>query len=497
LATEAGAESMGRRVAAPGIRGAGPVLTAALIVAPVAAAGWLLIFGRTGNAVAVLLCTLPVGLSVLSLSAARPLMLSLVVITPFWAIAPAARPHDLNWYAYLALAGGLLVVRDGVELRRAARDPVVLLIVYLLCSFAVLFIVGVPVAIGDCVMLANGLWLYWLLRRSSEHERSLFISLVLAFAVAQASIGICQSVFGFPTFRTVIPELAIEERNPLAFFFAGLSNDGASASGTFSHFNALGALLALALPLLMYRIPRRLFRVCRPAALALIALGLWFTYSRGAWIGAALGVGAALWWLVRRGLDNRQPRRHRRRKRPWLWITVGITVGIALIATAGSLYEPGRAYYLETNNVSSRVTTYRFVWDQTVSSPARVAFGAGFSRFHGDLLPQHRDEHPGILGSVHSVPLQILAEGGVLALTLLVLAVASPVAAPFRRGATREQAAVGGALLAILVAGLVDTALFGYTGVLAFGLLAVQRGALAAQQPCLSPPSATLHQQAR
>ena len=149
----------------------------------------------------------------------------------------------------------------------------------------------------------------------------------------------------------------------------------------------VGALLALALPLLMYRIPRRLFRVCRPAALALIALGLWFTYSRGAWIGAALGVGAALWWLVRRGLDNRQPRRHRRRKRPWLWITVGITVGIALIATAGSLYEPGRAYYLETNNVSSRVTTYRFVWDQTVSSPARVAFGAGIDDRH-DLRPR-------------------------------------------------------------------------------------------------------------
>lgn len=223
------------------------------------------------------------------------------------------------------------------------------------------------------------------------------------------------------------------------------------AYGTLSHPNILGGYLLVGLAAAVERFVTKRQRRWLGVGW-LIALGLLLTFSRSAWVGAAVLAAWAGWRLLRRGALVRA---NWPRVRRWLAVALG---GLALLSlpllpmllARSGLGDLGR---LEQRSMDDRARLNRaaveMLLDRRLSGVGAGAFVVRLYQVAGVGLP---------LEPAHNLPLLLVAELGVPGVAALGLLLAAVVGRLWRRRwvAGTPEVMLGAALAGMLVVGLFD-----------------------------------------
>lgn len=242
------------------------------------------------------------------------------------------------------------------------------------------------------------------------------------------------------------------------------------AFATLGHPNFLGSYLAIVLPIVLqtlFTARLRLWRVLAGASAGTTVLAILWTYSRGAWIAAAVGV---LCFLVLR------------QQRTRLWYTQSTIIGGVVVAgTLAFLLVFSPAWRISQQPFVARLGTLTDMsqgsnlarvneWHYALRLiPQRPWFGFGAETYYGYAERRMKDqrEHSrdyqepdaSIADRLHTLPLDILWSYGIAGL-LAASAVAGTAIARLRRhlraGNRTWHAAVGAGLAAYLVGNLVS-----------------------------------------
>ncbi len=228
---------------------------------------------------------------------------------------------------------------------------------------------------------------------------------------------------------------------------------------TLGNANTLGAFLAVLLPFAfeLMRLSKGLARALAAVYFVLASVLLIFTYSRGAWIGAASGLGVytllVLWkggWLSLRRLQAIW------RAAPMLLRAVAVAVMVGIVAVgalAGTqivrsvLGEGGRS-------ASTRLWIYdaalRVFSEQPLTGSGLYTFGAGLAQYYG-IPPAEPHAH------AHNIVLHVSAELGLIGLAVLLITGVALVTASLRNLRADPVIAAGlGASAAFVVHHLFD-----------------------------------------
>lgn len=382
------------------------------------------------------------------------LAVGFLLLTPLLMVATPLRPTEFNYSAY---AAGVLVAVGFVSAVRAHhRIGVMGIFLFWLVISAVATTARLhPDPAYSIVAVPLGmLGIYLLLAHAQDDVRDVFIGGALLLMAVEAALGILQTTTGFPTFSVWDDVSYSEPRNYLALIVPTLPSQVQMAPGTFEHFNGLGGLMSIAVPL-AYSNWQRKKTLPRLLYLILILAGLVSTFSRGALIGGIVGVGL-LYLLKQKGSRER---------------LVHIAVLVALGIVIGTLaYSTLADYASSTGTFSARLEAWRVALGYAASDPLRLLLGAGYGFFaQGYLAAQ------GAVETIHSAPIQILAETGVLGLGLFLWGVGKFLHAAIR---SREPQvlALGASAAAFFAHQLFDNALFGFLGILLVGVLALIHG---------------------
>jgi O-antigen ligase len=188
------------------------------------------------------------------------------------------------------------------------------------------------------------------------------------------------------------------------------------AYGLFPHPNLLGGFLALGLLVSIWLGAHAKTMWSRRAWLLTsvsIVPGLFFSFSRSAWVGVMLGIGLLVWWLLRRG-DAGQRRQG--------LILVALTIGCATILSLvyGHLLWTRLASTqpLEVNSIDLRLTFTQQAW-QIIRET--VPWGTGIGNYTVGVHRLISGTWPSwYYQPVHNIALLILAELGIIGLLLCV-----------------------------------------------------------------------------
>lgn len=388
--------------------------------------------------------------------------LVMLFVTPFLVVIPQLKPDQVNYDALYGLAVLPVAIVICARSRRVALDSGAVLLVAILVSSLVTLLAGGELATGYGYLLwpLTTLAVYLLVLNSSEDGHRWLLIRIMSFALIEALLGISQSLLHWPVFTLAVPTLFETNRGLLGFVLPGSSSMVGNGSGTFGHFNGLGSLLALSLPICfgwLLESPRSFRRVI---PFAILATGLLTSYSRGGWVGGAVGCILAYW--------ASRPRA----SRPGVPL---LRAGVLLMAALSAPYIT--AYYGATQNVSSRIATWSYALDYWLQHAQRIPFGFGFGSFQQTILMQRVSLGGETLSALHSGFLQILLETGIAGLLLFawfLITTIRPFASDRRSG---WQAWALGGMFGFLVSQLFDNALFGMTGTCAFILAACLRRA--------------------
>lgn len=174
------------------------------------------------------------------------------------------------------------------------------------------------------------------------------------------------------------------------------------AYGTFTHPNVLGGYLALFLPWLSWRLISKRFNLTLTGMLLLALLALFFTFSRAAWLAAAVGLISSSLIL----------RRERLRLTGKVWL--GITGGLFLLA---GFYFSGT--FNDPFSLTRRAELNSLALKMVQQSPW---LGVGWGNFMVKLEDFGRvSGWTRFVQPVHNVFLLILAETGLFGLTFWLL----------------------------------------------------------------------------
>jgi len=226
------------------------------------------------------------------------------------------------------------------------------------------------------------------------------------------------------------------------------------SAGTVFDPNRLGALLVLGLPaaLALSVGQRRPARLAIYLLAALVGLGLVFTYSRAAWLGAVVALAA---WLVLSGRGA--ARRH------WRWAVVGFLLSAVLAALLAWLPARQRALSVVEDGDSSLASRVA-VWRDALGVIAeRPLLGAGLDAFQEARLA-HLNETSALLPcrQAHNELLGLAADLGLLGAAAFLWLVAAALARGFRHwrgeGVSAAPAGVAG-LLGLLATGAFESTL--------------------------------------
>lgn len=270
----------------------------------------------------------------------------------------------------------------------------------------------------------------------TDRARTLVLATLVACAALQGAVAIAQQVVSAPN----PPSWLDHEAFPAI---------GTRSTGTVYGPNRLGAFLVLALPaaLALTTGHSRWARAARYGPVGLIGLGLVFTYSRAAWVGALVALGV---WVVvsRRGARRRQ-------------LAVG---SIVLAVVAGSMlaYPPTRQRALSPLLGTDSALTWRIaVWRDALGVIGeRPLLGAGL-----DAFPEARLSHLNPISAflpcqqAHNELLGMAADLGLVGAA----AFAFLVGAALWRGIAMLRGETGSPLAAVSVAamaGLLVTGIF-------------------------------------
>jgi putative inorganic carbon (hco3(-)) transporter len=244
--------------------------------------------------------------------------------------------------------------------------------------------------------------------------------------------------------------------------------DYSRAAGIFGYPNALGGFLALAIPPIFALAAsenlwwRRLLGYLLATA-AMVGLAL--TYSRGAWIGTAVGL-LVLLPILRRG-----------------WLAVGLALTTAMVTTAGNVLV--RAESVATPGQDTAYTSRVEIWQTSLGllaeHPLRGVGLGNFGQAYGDLmvpnLPLLADTLL-IPEEAHNLFLNLAVEVGLVGVGAFawLLAVGFLRTWQVRRSADRRvkiwSAGLAAGLVALLIHTTVDVLVYqGFTAILLFTYL--------------------------
>ena len=262
----------------------------------------------------------------------------------------------------------------------------------------------------------------------------------------------------------MLPVLYKEDRGDIGLLTPGVSRVVTQGSGTFAHFNGLGAFLTLASCVAFGGwLSHRPSSSGDSSSFCLIFAGVITAYSRGSLLGTFLGC-LTVYWL--------SGRRHSRQA------VVAAVCGLTLVALSisGALL---RTYYGQTQNVSIRLSTWTDSIAYVVHHPSDLVLGTGYSSFQQIILAPTTQSAglttTGQLTAVHSGPLQVLLELGVVGFALYLATLLVPISRALKRPRSVMRAILIGATLGVLFTQVFDNSTFGYAGVLMFALLAELR----------------------
>ena len=345
-----------------------------------------------------------------------------LVALPFVTALQTLRPDHYNYIAAFGVLVVGLVLLGAFQPRMVTPSLGTVALAYLATAASVALLLQRDlhgITLVSYLVIAAAM--YTLLRRAGSAERRLVIVLLLSLAVIEATLAVAQTLTGGPIFPAVLPELLQSQRNYFAIILPGLSQSVTQGSGTFVHFNTLGALLAACLPVALgLWLERRSF--VRLAAFAIIAAGLIATFSRGALLGAIAGILFALWFGEGRS------------RRASILLLV-LTVSLVALLGLNVIHQ----YYQTTQNASIRVQTWQTAVNHALQRPSDLLAGSGYGYYRRAVLSagvagQTLTRESTYMSSLHRVPSSSL-EFGLLGLTLTALWVVTT----FRDGLRRMR----------------------------------------------------------
>lgn len=374
-------------------------------------------------------------------------------------VVPALRPTEINYGVYVAIllfAVGLFALMQ----RHAAPPPwfFAFLIWVLITGFFTVIRADLEQVYLPFVIPLMMLGTYLLVACSDDRLRTFFVNVLLALAVAQAVIAVCQTTLDWPTFTSPSGLVRFEEpRNYFAFVFPWISRTVRMGTGTYEHFNGFGALVAMAAPLALAR-----WRSARSGrtfmVFAVIMAGVVASFSRGALIGSLLGMSALVILEVRdRGAGLRRA----------AFTSLGLLIALG---AWNSVLEYGAA----TQNVSGRVLTWEVALAYALQDPFSLLLGYGHSFFAYFLVVLR-----GFPDRLHSAPLQVALETGVIGIVLLGGSLITGIRNGLR-GSGWLAVGCATAVIAFMAHQLVDNSLLAYNGAWFAGVLAIAATALPA-----------------
>jgi O-antigen ligase len=359
---------------------------------------------------------------------------------------------------------------------------------YVLLSLPLLAMTVAAVAEGVHLFASDGVIRAWT-----------YASFALAVHLACVETGDVERLTGFAAILGGAEGALILLQVPFGGAIADLAHLPSAkwlAFGTIGNPNWVGAFLASVLPLAWMRTalaPKGLTRLGWSAATAAIGGGLVLTFSRGAWLGAALGL------IVLSAIAS--PARCRR-------AVTSAALGIALGAgIAWASTPPGEisAAVWRTASVSGRVRMWQITLDMIADRPALGvgpgAFAGSYPVYQREYLRRLAPPPPltQLTDQPHNEYLRLLAEAGPAAL-LCFLTVCASVASAARavhrdRGSAALAAGSGltAGIVVLLVCAAVDNPLQVPVTAALFCLFVVALLSLAAaRQPATDPdPVAT------
>jgi hypothetical protein len=381
---------------------------------------------------------------------AQTIAIGAFFVAPLLGVVEILRPEDNNFYLYAIL---MLLSVGFTAAARAMRslDLLGLFLIWLLASATYATVLLKPAPFYLLLQMPLGaLGLYLVLSYGRQAARRFFLVGLLVWSGIEATIGVLQTAFGLSGFERWGQVAFTESRNYLAYVVPGISPTVRMATGTFTHFNQLAALLCMVVPIALWRwLDRK--SLTSAAYLALILSGLLCTFSRGGLLGAV--VGCAVVYLA---LPQDRTLRH---VRVWVGVLVVLVTGIALAQVAGE-------YVAATQNLSPRLVTWSLVLGHAVQDPVRLMFGSGLGYYALGFLPQQS----GASFWVHSAPIEVVAETGIIGLVLGTVVVVRACVEGVRSRAPLAVALSGG-VAAFVFSQMFDNAFFTMTGAVVVGLL--------------------------
>ncbi|MEI7813647.1 MAG: O-antigen ligase family protein [Coriobacteriia bacterium] len=380
-------------------------------------------------------------------------LIAVFFASPVLGVIEALRPEEINvtFYAVvlLTVAGFMAMLRS----KEKRIDPLLVFLVWLMGNAVVATAVVKPEPLYLIVaMPLTALASYLVVTYGAPLSRKAYLVGFLVWAGVESCIAVLQTVFNMPGFLRWGSVEFHASRNYFALVAPGVSPNVRLATGTFTHFNQLAGLLCMAVPIALGLWLRRKSPV-RGLYLALVVSGLVCTFSRGGLLGALVGCGIILFVASRGSLG--------RRLRLWIGILVA---GLAVLSVESAI----ESYVSTTQNLAPRMLTWSLVLGQTLADPVHLISGAGLGYFQLEFLPGLR----GVPLGVHSAPIELLVETGVVGLALGTYAVASTCLEGLRRGRWAEVVLSAG-IVAFMLHQLIDNALFTMTGGVTMGLLSI------------------------
>lgn len=215
---------------------------------------------------------------------------------------------------------------------------------------------------------------FYIIFNNFESKEVFYTSLkaLVIVALVQALIGVSQALFGVPFFENILSsEDAFNfERNYFAFFFPSLFENSIQASGTFSHFIALGVFLVFSVPISfsLWKETKNNFWLL---AFIIIWVGIVATFSRGALIGAALSTIIIYFSYTKHKIEK---------------IFLSILCFSLLYVLVSPLIEE---YSSQTSNFGGRYKTWVYSINYAMKHPENLFFGYGYSNVRKVLAAQN------------------------------------------------------------------------------------------------------------
>jgi len=377
-----------------------------------------------------------------------------VAAVPFATAWTLLHPDLYDMPLYLSVFIMLLVGLGVFQTRVLPRTMGTVYLGYIiLAAFVSVFSAFGPGGLGRISAIVIAFGAYVLLFRAGRRERRFVLALLLGMCFIEAVLAVLQSVFGWPVFPAQLATLIRSDRNYIAYLVPGMNESVTQGSGTFYHFNALGGVLAPAVPVAFGLWMGRLRSPLRLVILLVLLAGTVATFSRGALLGSVAGILFVAFF-------------EQSRSRRVMMLLVVCAVFVASLLALSTATQ----YYQTTENVGIRAQTWRLAVTDALERPSSLLFGYGYDYFHTVLSAgtggDTRAIKSTVMPGVHSGPLQLALEFGLVGAILFALWMLT--ASQTGLGTNRSPLTVAllGGAVAFLFHQVLDTSMFLYPGVL-------------------------------